>query len=137
MPKIPIDEAPAGPAMDAAVAKALSYEVEWSPQPDGSSAPIYLVGTIVDLGVELPHWIIVPNYSIDIAAAWELEESLGVDQQSDYIMALFNLVTTDLGAPGFLAFKKAVYWRMVHAGPLNKCRAFLKASGVEYVEVPE
>jgi hypothetical protein len=127
MPKIPVDECPAGPHMDAAVAElGIQFPTSIEYDEDGNLRYYHSDGMWGEL---------VSSYSTDIAAAWGFEKSLEVDQRFDYIMHLFNLVATDLGAPDFLTFNKAVYWRMTHASPLDRCRAFLKANGVEFVEV--
>ena len=136
MPKIPIDECPAGAEMDAAVAVALGWKLN-----DTGDEWLDAGGTYMKAA---KYWRIGGNDDIlpwkpstDIATAWEMESALEVDAQSDYVMALFNLVTIDLGAPDFYTFKKSVYWQMVHASPLDRCRAFLKTNGVEFIEVPE
>ncbi|MGD8499539.1 MAG: hypothetical protein PVJ86_02765 [Phycisphaerales bacterium] len=140
--KVPVDECPAGPEIDAAVAQALGYEVQWSPQPDGFRAPIYLVGTITwyDDGVDRPHWTIVPNYSLEIAAAWELIERLK-DKAFDVSLEIrwdfscwaacfFGDWTSGYGGD-------AIYRAEGETAPLTISRAFLKANGMEYVEVLE
>jgi len=157
MSKIPIDEAPAGPAMDAAVAGALGYEVEWSPQPDGQKVPIYLDGEVNSrsggrwIGWR-PNWRIVPEYSTDIAKAWELVEQIHqcINKAEDGDP---DILPFDLGWYQRLRLnfgQRSGWWASFDArnikgiepsflciaetAPLAICRAFLKANGVEYVE---
>lgn len=67
----------------------------------------------------------VPEYSTDIAAAWEVEEEIknkGIRMQADYITEL----TLTVGPGKF---------EMVHATPEQRCKAALKA--VLYSEPPD
>jgi len=137
MPKTPVDECPAGPEMDAAVAETLGYEVEWSEQPDGSKTPIYLAGEVAsrsDGWTQRPHWRIILSYSIDIdiAAAWELIEKL----KNEYKL-LAELMDWPKG--WFVVFSHAPikYSAIAETAPLAICRAFLKAKRIEYIEVSE
>lgn len=136
MPKTLVDECPAGPEMDAAVAEAADWVKNFLYDRDGLPKRTAYVDPSDDYR-EVVRDIATWHPSTDIAAAWKMESTLEVDQQADYVMALFNLVAVDLGAPDSCAFKKAVYWRMAHASPLDRCRAFLKANGIEYIEVSE
>jgi len=130
MPKIPVDECPAGPAMDAAVAETLGFETKWFGYPNGSKILLCLVGKIAskhDGWTEQDDWRSVPPYSTDIAAAWGLAEScrhsgFGVGWSEDW------------GAPYCMMGDTYEYGETV---PHAICRAFLKANGVEYIEVPE
>jgi hypothetical protein len=125
MPKIPVAQAPAGPALDAAVAEARTgnkWEEGWMQ------------------GVRPYPW------STDIAAAWELVEA-------EY-MAIIPLDNGMWVAPLDVAMTN--YWNSpdgelalsyyeLHLGnsivadtaPLAIARAYLKAKGVEEVEVPD
>ena len=114
MPKIPVDECPAGLAMDAAVAECLG----WKRCP----------------GEKIDHWIppdfdmpIVRSWSTDIAAAWELAElckhgRFGVGWSESWVVPY--CVLGDIH----------IYAETV---PLAICRAFLKARGGTHVEVPD
>lgn len=125
MPKIPVDECPAGPAMDAAVAEALGYECACNEClficPIHSSDP----------DVKL-------HYSTDIAAAWEVIEYLRGETISN--------LGIKIGWDDHFSIRVAGYWKRyddwwydaeAETFPLAICRAFLKANGVEFVEVPE
>ena len=130
MPKIPIDECPAGPAMDMAVAEALGWHIEfWQDGADGGCELCDEEGNHVRPWSydPSPRWRWSP--STDIAAAWEF-------------------------APGILNGKHLVFmgthWAIWHfdgydnmpndavgeTAPLTICRALLKANGVEHMEVP-
>lgn len=129
MPKTPVDECPAGPAMDAAVAKALGYECVCDEEP--SDCPVHCNDPDVRF-----------RYSTDISAAWGLdglgwlwgfkEESRGLN------VTIYN------GGVGTLACTfvewdgaKTTYELIKKAYALGRCRAFLKANGVtEILEEP-
>jgi hypothetical protein len=93
MPQIPVDECPAGPAIDAAVAEALGWHEDtgWWMDKDNEIQEAACIGCN-----SKSTW----SPSTDITEAWEL-------------------------------------WEKAETAPLAICRAFLKANGVEYVEVPE
>lgn len=134
MKKIPVDGAPAGPVMDAAVAEALGREPCDAWERVHHAPPIYMKDPDTCHHKNCyPAEMGVPPYSTDIAVAWEMESVLEVDAQADYVMALFNLVTDlDWGLHGF---REAVFWGLAHATPLDRCRAFLKANGVTEIEM--
>jgi len=129
MPKIPIDQAPAGPEMDAAVAKVLGLS-EFNDWPE--------------------RWehIISHNwnetlYSTDIAAAWELVENIAQDGWRLELRA--KLLHREAIRGYSLSFDKLmddstldyICISECSSVALAICRAFLKANGVEYIEVPE
>lgn len=140
MPKIPVDECPASPAMDAAVARALGLKVDWSEQPDGRKVAIYLGGEIDSkdgygrwIGWR-PNWCIVAQYSTDIAAAWGLLPKM----QSAYGILLGIL--HDVTECKIMKNNKPIIGRAegeaIKRDAHAICRAFLKANGVEEIEVP-
>jgi hypothetical protein len=126
MPGIPVDEAPAGPAMDAAVAEALGWGYINSSRfggwcwryPDDITGWLY----------EKP-----PRFSTDIAAARGLWGGhitiLKIGNRCQCILHpkygyCIELLLSKATAEGYTA---------AHA----ICRAFLKANGIEYVEVTD
>jgi len=113
MPKTPIDEAPAGPAMDAAVAEALGYECVCDEE--SLDCPIHC---------DDDPWT-KRRYSTDIAAAWKLVER--------ECMRLGW--TEDWGVPYAACRQLVCEYGEKH--PEAICRAFLKANGIEFVEVLE
>ena len=123
MPKIPIDECPAGPAMDAAVAEALGWH--WH-DGRGTAGPSYWETADGDTAYI---WDFEP--STDIVAAWELIENLKKRRP---------MVTIQLDGWGstwicWVDNNNMNQWEKGETAPLTICRAFLKANGVEYVEV--
>jgi len=123
MPKTPVDEAPAGPEMDAAVAKVLGLN-EFNDWPERWEHII-------------SHNWNEMSYSTDIAAAWGLWQQLAkrfrwaevmIIEASQSAMTLYHPTDSEFIRP-VEAFGETV--------PLAICRAFLKANGVEYIEVPE
>lgn len=127
MPRILIDEAPAGPEMDAAIAEVLG----------GPRPPFGTVMTGWGLsrawrpynGLWCPH-----PFSTDIAAAWELVERLYV--QWDGFFALL-CDTGHWHCEGVEDFMENRVHAIADTAPLAICRAFLRAHGVEYVEVED
>ena len=126
MPKTPVDECPAGTAIDIAVAKARGWTIDrslgtplwkddcgklledgWSPSTDIAAAQRLLSGdvtihkTTIDGWGDQYHCIIGPEYGY----CMELLLSAG-QAKADTL-------------------------------PLAICRAFLKASDIEYIEVPD
>jgi len=82
-------------------------------------------------------WVVIPSYSTDIAAAWEMVERLSQD-----FGVQINVLYPEAGNGDRFCCK---IWRehslqfrslFVSSAPLAICRAFLKANGVESVEVP-
>jgi hypothetical protein len=124
--KIKIDECPAGPAMDAAVAEVLGWEnLHWEEVDRGPNhyAPEGWWGDGPNGECYLDK-----SYSTDnIAAAWELlshfDEYIRICRTSNDI---WYFDTVDL-----------VIETQATSAPLAICRAFLKANGIEFVEVPE
>lgn len=121
MAKIPIDEAPAGPAMDAAVAEVLgwrqlSYRLwhdrdgreRWIDNKDGTWSP-----------------------STGIAAAWELFKKLRERQPP----VTFQLDGWDHHWVCWVDKEGINRWAKAQTASLAICRAFLKANGVEYLEL--
>jgi hypothetical protein len=141
MPKIPIDECPAGPAMDAAVAKALGWvKVEcdgiyyWS----DPSVDEWHTDRIASIYSTVGHKLegaIVWSPSTDIAAAWELLPRM----QSAYgiLLALLHDVTECK----IMKDDKPIIGRAedekTEPSSLAISRAFLKARGIEFIEMPE
>lgn len=154
MKKIPIDEAPAGPEMDAAIARALGCNVTIGKREGRQAAfcncesrehenPITYVSRMLK------------RYSQDIEAAWELVEWLHqrIDEAEDgnpdalpFALAWYQRLRLEFG-------RKTGWWASFDArnikgiepsflciaetARLAICRAFLKANGIEYIEVPE
>lgn len=133
MPKIPVDECLAGPEMDAAVAKALGLKVQWRLWID-EPQPIYLAGIYADAHddwAEHEDWRQVLPYSTDIAAAWELLPKM----QSAYGILL--AILHNMAECKIMKDNKPIVGRAEseEGAPLAICRAFLKANGIEYIEV--
>lgn len=134
MPKIPVDECPAGPEMDAAVAEALDLTLQ---RRDGETRWLYLAGIYAseqDDWAEHEDWRWVPSYSTDIAAAWELAE--WATRNLFFRPGLCVPIASDNRewSCTFGAEENRAYGETV---PLAICRAFLKANGVEYIEALE
>ena len=124
MPKISVNECPAGPEMDAAVAEVLGFKTKWFESPDGSK--------ILLLCVERDDWRSIPAYSTDIAAAWGLwDADMTIHRQDGQCHCILS---PEYGLCMELLLSKAS--AVADTAPLAICRAFLKANGVEYVEVP-
>jgi hypothetical protein len=122
MPKIPVDECPAGPEMDAAVAEALGFKTKGFEYADGSKIFLCLVGKTASGNVA---WRSIPAYSTDIAAAWVLAEK-----------ERMRIGWTEAWDVPYAACRELIC-EYADKHPLAICRAFLKANGVEHVEVPE
>jgi len=125
--KIPIDEVPAGPILDAAIAELHGWQrigIElWPPDIDPympeNRLKCWEISEVV--GSTRP-----PYYSINIAAAWELIEDIFGNYSHE--------VTIEFGW-----LKNPVYAWHCHMGlvdaiadtaPLAICRAYLKAKGI-------
>jgi len=147
MPKIPVTQAPAGPALDAAVAEARGWQILvmdnnafWVTygEHDMWSASGYL-SLLPDEG-----WIKEPlpiygekgiwNPSTDIAAAWELVEEKKSEIMAkdwvDFCDILKELILPNSG------------WRDEYAllsglSPLTITRAYLKAKSIEEIDIPD
>jgi hypothetical protein len=128
MSKIPIDEAPAGPAMDAAVAEALGYEYErghlgiyvFSKRKPDETSEEYEARSLF-------------RPSTDIAAAWRLLENLK-DERG--LLAMLTEWPKDCWS--IALFPAPIENNAMAKGiSLAICRAFLKANGIEFVEVLE
>ena len=129
--KIPVDECPAGPAMDAAIAKILNGHSF-----DG-------LGRIENRGGTIAEFCKICNkprgyhrlwsYSTDIAAAWELFKELKEKQSPVTIYQIDGWKnhswTCWIDRDGSNLRADA------NSAPLAICRAFLKAHGVEYIDV--
>jgi hypothetical protein len=130
MPKIPVDEAPAGLHMDAAVAEVFETEPPFGSKAWGASILGYW---------EAYNGIWYPRpFSTNIAAAWEvITEARKIG---------FGFTISD-NANRFAEHIDCRFWRLRDdmrrgiaiegVAPLAICRAFLQANGVEHVEVPE
>lgn len=142
MPTMPVDECPAGPAMDAAVAEALAIQ-------GGRCEPLLNVFSLTKNGWELQtrcRWCWkemengvsdfcpkypFPPYSTDIAAAWELVEWCRTNLNS-----LATFIEWKKGWDINFSNGSRAYGSFAKTCPLAICRAFLEANGVEHVEVP-
>ena len=126
--KVPVDECPAGAVMDAAVARVLGYECTCDEDGAPFDCPIHCD--------DVPHT--KSRYSTDIAAAWE--PWLQLTEEEPHSWAMYSSKdgcvqiehhpenwAREFGAGDVMAYGLA---------PLAICRAFLKARGIEFVEVP-
>jgi hypothetical protein len=132
MAKIPVINCPAGPALDAAVAKVLG----WTELPAGAPAWETPEGRIrtwepTSYGMWQP--------SEDIASAWELVESMGIKHSpSLYQVAKWHcnfLVEQKIPPQGYSVMKPLEASGIT--APLAITRAFLLAHGVTEVEVAD
>ena len=132
MPKIPIDEVPAGPGMDIAVALTLGLGDIFQ---DGSNyyvasnrAAFQRMKETGRIYEQAGHFCYpLATYSTDIAAAWKLAET--------YKHGGFGVGWSESwGVPYCMMGDAYEYGDTV---PLAICRAFLKANGVEFVEVTD
>lgn len=131
MPKTPVDEAPAGPAMNAAVAGALGWHYGWGGWWEDEEGQIQKPACIGCDGKST--W----SPSEDIAAAWKLIENL-----SQLFGVEIGVLYPEAGSGERFYCKiwkhHSLQFRalFVLSAPLAICRAFLKANGVEFVDVP-
>jgi hypothetical protein len=149
MPKIPVNECPAGPAMDAAVAKALGWRnLHWREVDRESNH--YAPGGWWGNGPNGECYL-DKGYSSDIVAAWKLDrigwrwqfwetpETLAVTLFTSIEMASDAAWESPRLPEGTIVVQNR--WEdsesKVDAYALGRCRAFLKANGVEFVEVLE
>jgi hypothetical protein len=149
MVKIPVDECPAGTVMDAAVAKALSHLVFCQLDFDrwfiASDRDAFQQGLMNGLfwegggGREPRYCLDMPNYSADIAAAWKLFSYLCKEWfcvKSIFIKDLRIKVNLYRDSKALL-YADPTITAIAQYAPLAITRAFLKANGVEYIEVPD
>lgn len=125
MPKTPVDECPAGPAVDAAVAEALGHKV------------VLHYGQLMVKTPDGLHADPEP-YSTDIAVAWEaLEHLFQLNSLQD--IHLEHLEHTGWGISTCYNKVEGGWdgWVYAETAPLAICRAFLKVNGIEYIEVLE
>lgn len=153
--KILIDETPAGPEMDAAVAGMLD-------KPGYFSDYIVINGKRHDVRTWIwESWApedppkgwragLMPKpYSTDIAAALDLirwfHESRSVINKvtEERDLGIYLEVFSDLSGGAVIVGDHPLYWYtegfddLRKDGPLAICRTFLRASGVEYIEVED
>lgn len=129
MAKIPVDDAPAGPAMDAAVARAVGCDVKT--YPPGQPASYYC-----GCSESYPHGdsatIGLKRYSSGIAAAWRLVETMAQRSGTDPARLAFGAYVEQAGVS---EFEREPLWSLSSAeAALRVSRAFLKVHGVEFVE---
>jgi len=117
------------------VAEALGFKTKRFEYPDGSKMRLCLVGKTAsgnDGWVERDDWRSIPAYSTDIAAAWGLwDADMTIHRQDGQCHCILS---PEYGLCMELLLSKAS--AVADTAPLAICRAFLKANGVEYVEVP-
>ena len=88
------------------------------PIPEPKKTPTYLYPAL-KYSDDSPMWIRLPEWTTDIAAAWELEEELPEDARLDYADRLAEIIELD----GALDFQ---YWfYMAHATAEQRSRAWL------------
>lgn len=131
--KVPIDETPVGEAMNAAIAEILGLTVEWRRYGSEPYA-VYLDGHYIGPnGVEEENWKDIQIFSIDIELAWRLWDGnitvYKIDNQCQCLLDPEYEPCMKLLSSKATAMSDTI----AHA----ICRAFLKANGVEYIEVPE
>lgn len=141
MAKVPVDRCPASPTLDAIVARVrrisedgwpwycyvLQHSIDMASSVFDGTNWCYACNSLVELQGRLPRPV-----STDIAAAWVLVEVL----TQDYEFYITNY--RNLGGGWSACYKlKAGEWTSSDAdtAPLAIVHAYLKANGVEYVEV--
>lgn len=136
--KISIDKAPAGPEMDAVVAKELDWREGFVHTVTGD--PLLVPPESAKRGFEVDRAgnAIMLSWSTDIAAAWELVEQL-VQSNPLQDIHLEHLEHTGWGVSSCYDEAEGGWngWVYAETAPLAICRALLKAKGVEYVEIPD
>lgn len=149
MPKIPVDEAPAGPWLDAAVAQALGHLV--AHQPDfgrwfiASDADALQEGLnhgefwedITD-PVRVRYCSTMPKYSSRIEAAWELVEKLVPDFRCDLTSRYNHSPERNMVEWGASFVGEGGHFvGYAPDAPLAIARAYLKAKGMTEIETQE
>jgi hypothetical protein len=129
MARIPVDEVPAGPVMDAAVAEALGWKnLHWKEVDRGSNhyAPAGWWGDGPNGECYLNK-----SYSTDIAATWELAPGILNGNHLTFVGNHWSVWHFDEydNMPNDDA--------IAETAALAICRAFLKTNGIEFVEVSE
>jgi len=125
MKQIPVDECPAGIYLDVAVAKA---------QYHGEHLVIDFKHRLFSTSDRAISCIKLSRYSIDIAAAWILAPDVLFDYELRCWIKAWqtgNCVWDREGNGEFLVNSEA------DAAPLVITRTYLKAKGIEFVEIPE
>jgi hypothetical protein len=128
--KIKVDECPAGPAMDAAVAEALGWEnLHWKEMDRGPNhyAPEGWWGDGPN-----GECYLAKSYSTDITAAWELWSNLCTNWFHAKLTFNDELhVTASLYRDSkSVQYADSTIEAMAEDGMLAICRVFLKANGV-------
>lgn len=118
--KVPVDEYPAGPEMDAACAEAMGWEPEYSHR--GPFNGWYRPGH---------RWISWEDWepSTRIECAWELVESIRSEVRAD--SDSWDEFVTDLN----IQHNYKVSSLLRELSVIDICRAFLKAKGITEIEV--
>lgn len=86
-------------------------------------------GKVVDLWAasasEADAWKFAPNYPEDIAAAWELEGEIPLDQVERYVLELTRVINDkdDIST--------SQRWQLIHATPRERCLAWLAWKGAK------
>lgn len=153
MPKIPVDECPAGPEMDAAVAEALGQCGHYLKPENGSGQYKCVKCEQRFAGLAYKEGYSVKSYSTDIAAAWELvdwmhrrisEAESGNESTLSFNTKLYQrlqLFAWSNGEEWLASFDRRNiagfsngFVSIADSVQLAICRAFLKANGVTHIE---
>ena len=129
MKQIPVDECPAGIYLDVAVTKA---------QYHGEHLVIDFKHRLFSTSDRAISCIKLSRYSTDIAAAWELVEILY--RQAEEWISIARDSSGNYWAGVIGSVSDWDWWKYSSVAgtvPLAITRAYLKAKGVEFVEVPE
>lgn len=123
MKRIPIDECPAGPEIDAAAGRVLG----WQRASDGFTRTWLSPG-----GSRIPNDDWIP--STDIAAAWEL--AINPPESSNHVAVYLLSVSQNITGDWRARFGEQSM-AIGDTAPLAITRAYLKAKGIKFVEVEE
>jgi hypothetical protein len=69
---------------------------------------------------EIDRWQIIPNWPVNIADAWELEEEVPTEKRSEYTQELDKIIHGN-----FKPYHPSK-WDLLHASPRDRCLAYLE-----------